>query len=71
MQRTLLAIAVALPLLLRDAWQLTAPEVSRHLAVMRKAGLLVPQRRGRYVFYSLDASALTAVGTDLLSAVLR
>ncbi|ACU73051.1 transcriptional regulator, ArsR family [Catenulispora acidiphila DSM 44928] len=56
---------------LADAWQLTAPEVSRHLAVMRKAGLLVTERRGRYVYYSLDTSALTALGTDLLSAVLR
>lgn len=56
---------------LAGAWRLTAPEVSRHLAVMRKAGLLVTERRGRYVYYSLDASALTALGTDLLSAVLR
>ena len=56
---------------LAGAWRLTAPEVSRHLAVMRKAGLLVTERRGRYVYYSVDASALTALGTDLLSAVLR
>lgn len=56
---------------LADAWHLTAPEVSRHLAVMRKAGLLVTERRGRYVYYAVDASALAALGTDLLSAVLR
>jgi DNA-binding transcriptional ArsR family regulator len=56
---------------LADAWRLTAPEVSRHLAVMRKAGLLVTERRGRYVYYAVDAPALTALGTDLLSAVLR
>ena len=56
---------------LAGAWQLTAPEVSRHLAVMRKTGLLLTERRGRYVYYSLDTSALTALGTDLLSAVLR
>lgn len=56
---------------LAAAWELTAPEVSRHLAVMRKARLLVAERRGRYVYYSLDASALTALGTDLLSAMLR
>lgn len=56
---------------LAGAWQLTAPEVSRHLAVLRKAELLVTERRGRYVYYALDAPALTALGTDLLSAVLR
>ena len=56
---------------LAGAWRLTAPEVSRHLAVMRKAGLLVTERRGRYVYYSVDASVLTTLGTDLLSAVLR
>jgi len=56
---------------LADAWRLTPPEVSRHLAVMRKAGLLATERRGRYVYYSLDASVLTSLGGDLLSAVLR
>lgn len=56
---------------LAGAWRLTAPEVSRHLAVLRKAGLLVTERRGRYVYYAVDAPTLTALGTDLLSAVLR
>ncbi|MQY12388.1 hypothetical protein SRB5_25210 [Streptomyces sp. RB5] len=52
-------------------WDLTAPEVSRHLAVLRRAGLLTGRRDGRYVRYSLNLSDLTALGTDLLSAVLR
>jgi DNA-binding transcriptional ArsR family regulator len=56
---------------LADAWGLTAPEVSRHLAALRKAGLLGGERHGRYVRYTLDSSALTALGQDLLSAVLR
>ena len=56
---------------LADAWRLTPPEVSRHLAVLRKAGLVAAERRGRYVYYAVDAAVLTAVGTDLLSAVLR
>jgi DNA-binding transcriptional ArsR family regulator len=29
------------------AWDLTAPEVSRHLAVLRRAGLLTTERHGR------------------------
>jgi len=53
------------------AWDLTAPEVSRHLAVLRRAGLLTTERRGRYVHYSVDLLALTALGADLLAAMLR
>ncbi|MER5200620.1 helix-turn-helix domain-containing protein [Streptomyces sp. NPDC002755] len=53
------------------AWDLTPPEVSRHLAVLRRAGLLTAQRDGRYVRYTLDAPGLTALGADLLAAVLR
>jgi DNA-binding transcriptional ArsR family regulator len=53
------------------AWDLTTPEVSRHLAVLRRAGLLTTERRGRYVHYSVDLPALTALGADLLAAMLR
>ena len=56
---------------LARAWQLTAPEVSRHLAVLRKAGLLTAERRGRYVYYALDLTTVSGLGTDLLTAVLR
>ncbi|MET7303037.1 metalloregulator ArsR/SmtB family transcription factor [Embleya sp. NPDC005575] len=56
---------------LASTWELTAPEVSRHLAVLRKAGLLRTRRRGRYVLYDLDASATAALGTDLMAAMLR
>jgi DNA-binding transcriptional ArsR family regulator len=56
---------------LAQAWGLTPPEVSRHLTVLRRAGLLTSGRRGRYVHYAVDLQALTAVGTDLMAAVLR
>ncbi|MEQ0564357.1 helix-turn-helix domain-containing protein [Amycolatopsis sp. NEAU-NG30] len=56
---------------LAHAWALSAPEVSRHLAVLRRAGLLTTRREGRYVRYSVSLPALTALGTDLLAAVLR
>jgi DNA-binding transcriptional ArsR family regulator len=56
---------------LAEAWQLTAPEVSRHLAVLKKAGLLKTARRGRYVSHALDVSATAALGADLLEAFLR
>ncbi|GAA2154430.1 MULTISPECIES: DUF5937 family protein [Glycomyces] len=56
---------------LAHAWELSPPEVSRHLAVLRRAGLLSSQRHGRYVRYSLNTTDLTALGSDLLAAVLR
>ncbi|MER6900638.1 DUF5937 family protein, partial [Amycolatopsis sp. NPDC000740] len=56
---------------LAHTWDLSAPEVSRHLAVLRRAGLLTTKRQGRYVRYSLDLPQLSSLGTDLLAAVLR
>ncbi|MGW3644708.1 DUF5937 family protein [Streptomyces sp. NPDC000878] len=56
---------------LAHVWDLTPPEVSRHLAVLRRAGLLTARRHGRYVRHSLNLPDLTALGTDLLAAVLR
>ena len=56
---------------LASAWELSPPEVSRHLAVLRKAGLLTTHRRGRYVHYELDAATAAALGSDLLEALLR
>jgi DNA-binding transcriptional ArsR family regulator len=56
---------------LAQAWDLTPPEVSRHLAVLRKAGLLTTVRQGRYVHYRLDLDSTMALGFDLVAAVLR
>jgi DNA-binding transcriptional ArsR family regulator len=56
---------------LADACGITAPEVSRHLAVLRKAGLLITRRRGRYVLHQLDHSVVARLGSDFLESVLR
>jgi DNA-binding transcriptional ArsR family regulator len=56
---------------LAHAWGLSPPEVSRHLAVLRRAGLLTTQRQGRYVRYTVSLPDLTTLGADLLAAVLR
>jgi DNA-binding transcriptional ArsR family regulator len=56
---------------LAHAWELSPPEVSRHLAVLRRAGLLTTRRHGRYVRYTLNLPEMTTLGTDLLAAVLR
>jgi DNA-binding transcriptional ArsR family regulator len=56
---------------LAHAWELSAPEASRHLAALRRAGLLTTRRHGRYVHYTLNLPAVTTLGTDVLAAVLR
>ncbi|MEV7426128.1 MULTISPECIES: DUF5937 family protein [unclassified Streptomyces] len=56
---------------LADANGITAPEVSRHLAVLRRAGLLTTQRRGRYVLHQLDVAVVARLGSDFLEGMLR
>ncbi|MFI6155836.1 DUF5937 family protein [Kitasatospora sp. NPDC051170] len=56
---------------LADACDITPPEVSRHLAVLRRAGLLTTRRRGRYVLHQLDLSVVVRIGSDFLESVLR
>lgn len=56
---------------LAASWQLSPPEVSRHLTVLKKAGLVTTRRRGRYVLHRLDLGAGARLGTDFLEAVLR
>ncbi|MCX5207412.1 DUF5937 family protein [Streptomyces sp. NBC_00237] len=56
---------------LADALDITAPEVSRHLTVLKKAGLITAQRRGRYVLHQLDMTVVARLGSDFLEGVLR
>ncbi|UXY29026.1 DUF5937 family protein [Streptomyces sp. HUAS TT20] len=50
---------------------MTAPEISRHLSVLKKAGLLTTRRRGRYVLHQLDVSVVARLGSDFLEGILR
>jgi DNA-binding transcriptional ArsR family regulator len=52
-------------------WGLTPPEVSRHLAVLKAAGLTATERHGHYVLYTLDLTVLSRLGTDVVSAFFR
>ncbi|MFE0424824.1 DUF5937 family protein [Streptomyces sp. NPDC058953] len=56
---------------LAEAHGITAPEVSRHVAVLKKAGLVTTRRRGRYVLHQLDVGTVARLGSDFLEAVLR
>ncbi|WP_405733617.1 DUF5937 family protein [Streptomyces sp. NBC_00028] len=50
---------------------MTAPEISRHLGVLKKAGLVSTRRRGRYVQHQLDIAVVARLGSDFLEGILR
>ncbi|MFJ8588652.1 DUF5937 family protein [Streptomyces sp. NPDC093595] len=56
---------------LAESYGITPPEVSRHLAVLKKAQLVTTRRRGRYVLHQLDVTAVARIGSDFLETVLR
>ncbi|MFI8192902.1 DUF5937 family protein [Streptomyces sp. NPDC085946] len=56
---------------LAQAHGVTAPEISRHLAVLKKAGLITTRRRGRYVLHQLDVAVVARLGSDFLEGILR
>ncbi|MFD4856956.1 DUF5937 family protein [Streptomyces atratus] len=56
---------------LADTYGITAPEVSRHLTVLKKAGLVTTRRRGRYVLHQLDLTVVARLGSDFLEGILR
>ncbi|MEU6373258.1 DUF5937 family protein [Streptomyces sp. NPDC046909] len=50
---------------------MTAPEISRHLGVLKKADLITTRRRGRYVQHQLDIAVVARLGSDFLEGILR
>jgi ArsR family transcriptional regulator len=50
---------------LTDAFDVSAPTISHHLKVLREIGLVSSERRGTWVYYRAEQSAL-----DLLSTLL-
>ncbi|MEU9029674.1 DUF5937 family protein [Streptomyces sp. NPDC048383] len=56
---------------LATVYGISAPEVSRHLTVLKKAGLLRTWRQGRYVQHQLDLSVVARIGSDFIEGILR
>lgn len=50
-----------------DHFNLTKPTISHHLAVLKEAGLVLDERQGQYIVYSLN----TTVFQDLLRWLLE
>ncbi|MFF8958158.1 DUF5937 family protein [Streptomyces sp. NPDC014894] len=56
---------------LAKVFGMTAPEVSRHLRVLRQAEMLTTRRHGRYVQHQLDLTVVARLGSDFLESILR
>jgi ArsR family transcriptional regulator len=50
--------------------QESQPKISRHLAYLRRAGLVVARREGKWMHYRIDTSS-SAAARPVLDAVLR
>ena len=44
-----------------EQFDITAAAISRHLSVLKDAGLIFDSREGKYIFYELNASVLEEV----------
>ncbi|HZX03030.1 ArsR/SmtB family transcription factor [Kribbella sp.] len=52
-------------------WGLHPTQVTRHLRALTRAGLVTAEREGRFVAYRLNNDALTTLGADLLTLIMR
>jgi ArsR family transcriptional regulator len=51
-----------------DAFALGQPTISHHLKVLRDAGLVAAEKRGRWAYYRVEPAALAALAGALLPA---
>ena len=51
---------------LRQGMEISQPAMSQHLSVLRKAGLVREERKGRFVNYEVDPEGLMSVAQWLL-----
>jgi ArsR family transcriptional regulator, arsenate/arsenite/antimonite-responsive transcriptional repressor len=52
-----------------DAFQSSWPTISRHLSVLRSAGLIVRERKGQFIEYDVNTTVLQEVIELLLESV--
>ena len=52
-----------------DRFELTRPTISHHLAVLKEAGLVLDERRGQFVVYSLNTTVFQELAGWLLELI--
>jgi DNA-binding transcriptional ArsR family regulator len=52
-----------------DAFDMAAPSVSRHLLILKTAGLIKERREGNRIIYSPEAQTLASCLSDFISSV--
>ncbi|WP_020530962.1 autorepressor SdpR family transcription factor [Flexithrix dorotheae] len=50
-----------------DAFQISKPSISYHLDLLKQADLVISEKKGQYVYYSLNTSVLEDVISWLMS----
>jgi ArsR family transcriptional regulator len=50
-----------------DNFEMAMPSISKHLGILKDAGVVRMQKRGQYVLYTLDRDQLTGQLYDFLS----
>lgn len=54
---------------IQEAFDLGQPTISHHLKILRDAGLLDTQRRGKWAYYALRRDALKDLTQDMLALI--
>lgn len=50
-----------------DYFQITKPSISHHLTILKKSGLIIDERQGQNIVYSLDMTVFQDVMTWFMS----
>jgi ArsR family transcriptional regulator, arsenate/arsenite/antimonite-responsive transcriptional repressor len=49
-----------------EAFSISAPSISHHLSVLKNAELIMAERKGQFIVYSLNATVVQEVLTELV-----